>query len=643
MDMRWKEKEMLHQRSHLIQANMEQSYPFYPRICEDADELLCDVRMDEDCGISTMENETDDCEQRASKETASSSGTRTQTYWRPPMDRYFINLMLAHVHQGNQFDGVFSKQAWVEMISSFHEKFGFEYSLEILKNRYKTLRRQYNLIKSLLQLDGFAWDETRQMVIADDCVWQDYIKDLRSVIHEQGVQALLQSAIEWKVGCGDEVRFWEDCWLTDQESLRAKYPRLYQISCQQQQVIQDMGGHSENDWEWKLEWRRHLFDNEVQAAVSFLEDISRGHFDTRTSDCWVWKLEPSGQYSTRSAYRMLLEGATDQTVDEALQDLWQLNIPLKATIFAWRLIKDRIPTKGNLRRRQVQLNDSLCPFCSRQEEEASHLFFNCPRVLPLWWESLSWTKTVGAFSLIPRQNYMQHTLILKGKIPQSRWKCWWVALTWSIWQHRNRIVFLNETFNGPKLMEDAIFLVWSWLRQLEKGFAQPYNFWTLWFCQFSWFLPCICSTPGKHQNAVDFQTKCPQTSKTGQSPITPNSNEEQFSSVNELANIGQKQKRQLEKGSNSTSPKKSRNDEQGMAVALHEMAAVVSTVSAKNNDTSISIENVIEAVQALHAMDDDLVLDACDFLEDERNAKTFLALDAKLRKKWLIRKLCTQV
>ncbi|KAG4916659.1 hypothetical protein JHK87_054216 [Glycine soja] len=311
--------------------------------------------------------------------------------------------------------------------------------------------------------------------VTNESIWW---QDLRSVIHEQGVQALLQSAIEWKVGCGDEVRFWEDCWLTDQESLRAKYPRLYQISCQQQQVIQDMGGHSENDWEWKLEWRRHLFDNEVQAAVSFLEDISRGHFDTRTSDCWVWKLEPSGQYSTRSAYRMLLEGATDQTVDEALQDLWQLNIPLKATIFAWRLIKDRIPTKGNLRRRQVQLNDSLCPFCSRQEEEASHLFFNCPRVLPLWWESLSWTKTVGAFSLIPRQNYMQHTLILKGKIPQSRWKCWWVALTWSIWQHRNRIVFLNETFNGPKLMEDAIFLVWSWLRQLEKGFAQPYNFWS---------------------------------------------------------------------------------------------------------------------------------------------------------------------
>jgi len=48
--------------------------------------------------------------------------------------------------------------------------------MDILKNRYKTLRRQYNVIKNLLDLDGFAWDDTRQMVIADDFVWQDYIK-----------------------------------------------------------------------------------------------------------------------------------------------------------------------------------------------------------------------------------------------------------------------------------------------------------------------------------------------------------------------------------------------------------------------------------------------------------------------------------
>ncbi|KAK1385092.1 hypothetical protein POM88_022827 [Heracleum sosnowskyi] len=38
------------------------------------------------------------------------------------------------------------------------------------------MRRQYNFIKNLLELDGLVWDDTRKMVTADDCVWQDYIK-----------------------------------------------------------------------------------------------------------------------------------------------------------------------------------------------------------------------------------------------------------------------------------------------------------------------------------------------------------------------------------------------------------------------------------------------------------------------------------
>lgn len=58
---------------------------------------------------------------------------------------------------------------------------------------------------------------------------------------------------------------------------------------------------------------------------------------------------------------------------------------------------------------------------------------------------------------------------------------------------------------------------------------------------------------------------------------------------------------------------------------------------------SISIGAVIKAVQALPDMDEDLVLDACDFLQKENNAEIFTALDVKFRRKWLIRKLRPQV
>ncbi|CAM8924778.1 unnamed protein product [Rhodiola kirilowii] len=103
--------------------------------------------------------------------------TRTRTYWQPPMDRYFIDLMLEQVRKGNQVDGVFRKHAWADMISQFNAKFVFKYDVDILKNRYKTLRKLYNVIRKLLEMDEFRWDDMRQMVAADDYVWQEYIKE----------------------------------------------------------------------------------------------------------------------------------------------------------------------------------------------------------------------------------------------------------------------------------------------------------------------------------------------------------------------------------------------------------------------------------------------------------------------------------
>ena len=47
-----------------------------------------------------------------------------------------------------------------------------------------------------------------------------------------------QNRTLWRVGCGDRIKFWEDNWIGGEGTLLAKYPRLYLISCQQNQVIQ---------------------------------------------------------------------------------------------------------------------------------------------------------------------------------------------------------------------------------------------------------------------------------------------------------------------------------------------------------------------------------------------------------------------
>lgn len=106
-----------------------------------------------------------------------SGSDRLRTVWTPEMDRYFIDLMLEQVNKGNKFDDhLFSKRAWKHMTSLFNAKFKFQYEKDVLKNRHKTLRNLYKAVKNLLDQRGFSWDETRQMVTAENNVWDEYIK-----------------------------------------------------------------------------------------------------------------------------------------------------------------------------------------------------------------------------------------------------------------------------------------------------------------------------------------------------------------------------------------------------------------------------------------------------------------------------------
>lgn len=92
------------------------------------------------------------------------------------MDRYLIDLLLDQVYKGNKLGQTFISQAWIDMVASFNLKFQSHHDKDVLKNRYKHLRRMYNDIKNLLENSGFSWDETREMITAEDHVWDAYTK-----------------------------------------------------------------------------------------------------------------------------------------------------------------------------------------------------------------------------------------------------------------------------------------------------------------------------------------------------------------------------------------------------------------------------------------------------------------------------------
>lgn len=101
----------------------------------------------------------------------------------------------------------------------------------------------------------------------------------------------------------------------------------------------------------------------------------------------------------------------------------------------------------------------------------------------------------------------------------------------------------------------------------------------------------------------------------------------------------QGRKRQTAVPSAMEDSRKAQKTMEGMQEVLDEMTGMITLVNNKEDKNSISIESAIDALQAIPDIDDDLLLDACDLLEDDKKAKTFLALDVTLRKKWLLRKL----
>lgn len=91
----------------------------------------------------------------------------------------------------------------------------------------------------------------------------------------------------------------------------------------------------------------------------------------------MWLPDPYGGYTVQGAYSLLIS-QVPQVVDYALDLVWHKLVPLKVSVFAWRLICDRLPTRTNLISRRVLSPDmSSCVAGCGHPESAHHPFLLC--------------------------------------------------------------------------------------------------------------------------------------------------------------------------------------------------------------------------------------------------------------------------
>ena len=119
----------------------------------------------------------------------------------------------------------------------------------------------------------------------------------------------------------------------------------------------------------------------LEECRSLLNNIFLQH---SVSDRWIWQPDIGEGYTICGAYQ-LLTSQVHHVVDAADNLIWHKHVPLKVSILAWRLLRNRLPTKENLLNRGIIPTDAnLCVTGCGKAESAVHLFLHCDILGTLW-------------------------------------------------------------------------------------------------------------------------------------------------------------------------------------------------------------------------------------------------------------------
>jgi hypothetical protein len=124
-------------------------------------------------------------------------------------------------------------------------------------------------------------------------------------------------------------------------------------------------------------WRHRLFAWEEESVREYSLLLHNIVLQDSVHDTWRWLSDPIHGYTVRGAYSSIT--SSDDMVDRSLVDgVWFKHVPLKVSLFVWRLFCNRIPTKDNLAiRGALYSTDVSCAFGCDSNESVTHLFLHC--------------------------------------------------------------------------------------------------------------------------------------------------------------------------------------------------------------------------------------------------------------------------
>ncbi|XP_042952327.1 uncharacterized protein LOC122289400 [Carya illinoinensis] len=204
-----------------------------------------------------------------------------------------------------------------------------------------------------------------------------------------GTKHKLQEGCQWRIGSGKEVRFWIDSWVPGFTSIAGQHisPSHYgnaELIGDESATINSL--FIANQRVWDVGKITALFRPEVALHITKIV-LSQDR-----EDLICRKKEANGIYTVKSAYRLFKdlspgrqngESSNADLLGKMWKAIWSMKLPVKVSIFAWKAVKEILPTKSNLKKKKVLTEDG-CVFCHSENEDTLHALCSCLAIKEVW-------------------------------------------------------------------------------------------------------------------------------------------------------------------------------------------------------------------------------------------------------------------
>ncbi|KAK4383087.1 hypothetical protein Sango_2809900 [Sesamum angolense] len=128
--------------------------------------------------------------------------------------------------------------------------------------------------------------------------------------------------------------------------------------------------------------------------------------------------------------------------------IWKAFIPPKYSFILWLGLRERMATRDRL---AFLHEDPSCSMCINSKESAKHLFFECPFSSYVWSHIRQWFGITRRMStLLSAVKWLKKEKT--GSSVQNKARHLALACTvYSLWRHRNEIIFEGKTPNPAAL------------------------------------------------------------------------------------------------------------------------------------------------------------------------------------------------